>query len=991
MLCTHCQTPNPDGAPTCLQCHQNLDESGATLAPSGAAGLTATPTIAPATPNRPGSGPGLSRRTPSSSLASFSGPSTLPEGFEIGHRYRVAKLLGRGGMGAVYRCHDLELDRDVALKLIRPEIAEDPDTLERFRREIQLSSRVTHRNVLRVYDLGEVEGIKFLTMQYVDGDDLANLIKRDGRLPVPRVLSIFGEICKGLSAAHEQGVVHRDLKPQNIMLDAAGTAYVTDFGLAKSLAGTGMTELGAILGTPFYMSPEQVKGEKAGPASDIYSLGVILYEMVTGVVPFTGDSAYQVMMRRLSHKPKPAAELNPEVPAFLQKIIERCLALDPAARYPSVDEVLADLATGTFSTNVRFELLQRRWVVVAGAAVVVAGLAVGGVVWLARRRPATQAPEAARPVLVADFENKTGDPVFDGTLETAFSIALEDASFITSYRRDAARKVAEQLQPGTAGLPEKVARLVAAREGVSVVTSGSVSAEGSGYKVSVRALDGMTGKMIVSADASADGKNAVLGTVAKLASKVRGALGDQTPESARIAAAETFTAGSVEAAHEYAVAQDLQWGGKWDEAVRRYTRALEIDPNMGRAYSGLAAIENNRGRRQDSEKYYKLALARIDRMSDREKYRTRGGYYLLLRKPDSAIEEFSALVKQYPADTAGIANLALAYFLKRDMASALREARRAIEVYPKNVPQRNNYGFDASYSGDFETAIREQKTVLDLNPKFANGFVGLAIAQLGAGMPDEAKATWKKLAALGDSETSMAATGLADVALYEGRLADAQNILDSGFKADLARKDADAAGRKLATLAETLLVAGKTAPALAAAERARATSKDEFVEISAALVFAEAGEPDKAFAVAEGLEKRLESDPQMYAKVIRAAVERRAGKHPEALALLKEGQKLADSWLVHRERASVYLAARSFAEADSELEVCLKRKGEATAVFLDEIPTYRLYPPLYYDLGRAREGLKSPGAAEAFKTYVSLATGSNDPRVAEARQKLGGK
>jgi tetratricopeptide (TPR) repeat protein len=988
MLCTHCQTPNPDGAPTCMQCHESLDESGATLAPS-TAGVTSTPTIAPdrkASPPRPA----LSRRTASGSLASFSGPSTLPEGFEIGHRYRVAKLLGRGGMGAVYRVHDLELDRDVALKLIRPEIAEDPATLERFRREIQLSSRITHRNVLRVYDLGEVEGIRFLTMQLVDGDDLASLIRREGRLPVPRVLAIFGEICKGLSAAHEQGVVHRDLKPQNIMLDAAGTAYVTDFGLAKSLAGTGMTEMGAILGTPFYMSPEQVKGEPAGPRSDIYSLGVILYEMATGVVPFTGDSAYEVMMRRLSQKPKPAAELNTEIPAFLQKIMERCMATDPAARYQSVDAVLADLATGTFSTNVRFELLQRRRVLMLAAAAVVATLAVGGVVLLSKRRPVPKAAEQARPVLVADFENRTGDPVFDGTLETAFTIALEDASFITSYRRDAARKVAEQVQPGTAGLAEPVARLVAAREGVGVVISGSVAAEGSGYKVAVRAVDAMTGKPIVSADAVADGKNAVLGAVAKLASKVRGALGDTTPESARIAAAETFTAGSFEAAHEYAVAQDLQWAGKWDEAVRLYTRALEIDPNMGRAYSGLAAIENNRGRRQDSEKYYKLALARIDRMSDREKYRTRGGYYLLLRKPDSAIEEFSALVKQYPADTAGIANLALAYFLKRDMTSALREARRAIEIYPKNVPQRNNYGFDASYSGDFETAIREQKAVLDLNPKFANGFVGLAIAQLGAGRPDEAMATWKKLAALGDAETSMAATGLADVALYEGRLADAQTILGSGYKADLARKDAEAAERKLATLAETLLVAGKTAPALAAAERARATSKDEFVEISAALVFAEAGEPTKAFAVAERLEKRLESDPQMYAKVIRAAVEGRAGKYPEALALLKEGQKLADSWLVHRERASVYLAAGSFAEADSELEICLKRKGEATAVFLDEIPTFRLYPTVYYDLGRAREGLKSPGAAEAFKTYLGLATGSGDPRVADARRRLGG-
>lgn len=986
MLCTHCHTPNPDGAPTCTECHESLDESGATLAPS-TAGLTSTPTIAPDRKASPR--PSLSRRTPGGSLASFSGPSTLPEGFEIGHRYRVVKLLGRGGMGAVYRCHDLELDRDVALKLIRPEIAEDPATLERFRREIQLSSRITHRNVLRVYDLGEVEGIRFLSMQFVDGDDLASLIKREGRLPTSRVLAIFGEICKGLSAAHEQGVVHRDLKPQNIMLDSAGTAYVTDFGLAKSLAGTGMTEMGAILGTPFYMSPEQVKGEPAGPRSDIYSLGVILYEMATGVVPFTGDSAYEVMMRRLSQKPKLAVDLNPEIPAFLQKIMERCMATDPAARYQSVDAILADLATGTFSTNVRFELLQRRWVLKAAVAVVVAVLAVAGVAWFSRRRPASKAIEA-RPVLVADFENRTGDPVFDGTLETAFTIALEDASFITSFRRDAARKVAAQLQPGTTDLPEKVARLVAAREGVGVVTSGSVAAAGSGYKVTVRAVDAMTGKEIVSAEAAADGKNAVLGAVAKLASKVRGALGDTTPESARIAAAETFTAGSFEAAHEYAVAQDLQWAGKWDDAIRHYNRAVELDANMGRAYAGLAAVENNRGRRQESERNYKLALARIDRMSDREKHRTRGGYYILARKADSAIEEFSALVKQFPADTAGIANLAAAYYLKRDMANALKEGRRAIEVYPKNVPQRNNLGFYAMYAGDFETAIREQKTVLELNPKFVMGYVGLGISELGAGKPAEAAATWKRLQELGPSAVSFAAAGLADLALFEGRLSDAKAILETAIAADLAQKDADGAGRKLAMLAETLLLSGKTAPAVAAAERALATSADDAVAVSAALVLARAGERRKALAIAEAQEKKLESDPQMYGKVIRAAVETQVRKYRDAIALLKEAQKIANSWLVHRELASAYLGAGSFAEADTELEICLKRKGEATAVFLDEVPTYRLYPPVHYDFGRAREGLKSPGAAEAFKTYLGLATDPGDPRVADAKKRLGG-
>jgi len=970
-----------------MECHESLDESGATLAPSGP-GLTSTPTIAPARKASPP--PSRSRRTAGSSFASFSGQSTFPEGSEIGHRYRVVKLLGRGGMGAVYRVRDLELDRDVALKLIRPDIAEDPATLERFRREIQLSSRITHRNVLRVYDLGEVEGIRFLTMQFVDGDDLGSLIKRGGRLPIPRILSVFGEICKGLSAAHEQGVVHRDLKPQNIMLDAAGTAYVTDFGLAKSLAGTGMTEMGAILGTPFYMSPEQVKGQPAGPRSDIYSLGVILYEMATGVVPFTGDSAYEVMMSRLSHKPKPAAELNPEVPAFLKKIMERCMATDLEARYPSVDAILADLASGTFSTNVRFELLQRRWVLMAGAAAVVAALAVGGVVWFSRRRPTPKAAEPARPVLVADFENRTGDPVFDGTLETAFNIALEDASFITSYRRDAARKVAAQLQPGTTGLPEPVARLVAAREGVGVVTSGSVAAEGSGYKVAVRAVDARTGKVIVSAEASADGKNAVLGAVAKLASKVRGALGDTTPESARIAAAETFTAGSFEAAHEYAVAQDAQFAGKWDDAMRGYRRAVELDPNMGRAYAGLAAVYQNQGKHEEAKKTFEDALARLERMSDREKFRTRGLYYVTVRKPDRAVEELKNLVAQYPSDTNGIANLALAYFYKRDMAQAVAVGRRFSEIYPKAVPQRNNVGLFAMYAGDFETAVKEQRAVLDLNPGFHLAFVGLALSQMATEKPNEARGTWKNLASIDAHGASLAAFGLADMALAEGKPADAATLLEKGAADDLTAKDADAAAPKLVALAEAQLALGKEKAAMASAEKAVSLGKGENILFPAARVFIAAGKTPRALDLAADLGKRLEDDPRAYGKLIEAEAQLRAGKSAEAVRTVEAAKAISDTWLGRLLLGRAYVEAGAFTEADAELERCVKRRGEATAVFLDEVPSWRLYGPVLYWRGRAQEGLKSPAAAESFKAFLALrGDAGGDPLVADARRRLG--
>jgi len=918
----------------------------------------------------------------------------LPEGMEIGRRYTVVRLLGIGGMGAVYRVRDRELDRDAALKLIRSDIAENAEALERFKREIQLSSKITHRNVLRVYDLGESDGIKFLTMEYVDGEDLGSLVKREGRLPLARALDVLRQVCEGLQAAHEAGVIHRDLKPQNIMLDRSGGVYLTDFGLAKSLEQSGMTQTGTLLGTPFYMSPEQVRGAEVDRRSDIYSLGIILYQMVTGSLPYTGDTPYEVMSQRLHRLPRPVVELNPEAPAYLRKIIERCLAVDPSLRYGSAAEVLADLQGGTFRPTLRYQVRRRRWLGPAAAAVAIAAaLALGGV-WLYRKGHAarTAAPRKPQSVLIADFANHTGDPVFDGTLEPAFSIAMEGASFITSYNRNQARKLAAQLQPGATALDETLARLVAVREGVSVVTSGSVDRRGDGYEVSIRALDAATGKPILTDQENASGKDRVLSSIARLAAHVRAALGDATPQSAQLAAAETFSAGSIEAAHEYGAAQDFQWAGNWDEAIRHYRKALDLDPNLGRAYAGLAAVESNRGRRQEAEKYYKDALARIDRMSDREKYRTRGGYYLLIRNPDNAIEEFTALLKAYPSDTAGIANLAFAYFVKRDMAKALEWGRRAIEIYPKNVPQRNNFGLIAMYAGDFETGIREQKVVFQLNPKFVLGFVGLALSQLGAGRAAEATATWNELAAIGPDGASAAAAGLADFALYEGRLSDARAILEKAVEQDLAASNADEAARKLTTLAEAQLASGQTAKAVAAAERARGMSRDIAVAVSAARLQLEAGQEKTALAVATELEKRLEPDPQMYSALLRGEAELKRRNLRGAIARFKEAQKQGDSWLVRFDLGRAYLEAGAFTEADTELEACLKRRGEATAVYLDEVPTARLLPPVYYYLGRAREGLKSAaGAADAYRSFLAVKKGEGDALVADARRRLGAK
>src|SRR6266851_2198480 len=586
MKCPRCGAENTDDSATCIACHQILSD-----------------------PNLTAERPSITVVSGSREHVRLSG--VVAAGSDLGERYHIIRPLGEGGMGEVYLARDRELDREVALKVIRLDLASHPGILERFKREIQLSSNITHKNILRVYDLGEAGGVKFLTMQYVEGQDLAALIRQENRLSVTRAVEIFRQICEGLQAAHEQGVIHRDLKPQNILIDGRGRVAIADFGLAKSFEYASLTEAGKVIGTPHYMSPEQVKGIALDQRSDIYSLGIILYEMLTGTMPFTGSSAYEVMIQRTQRTPRPASDHNPKIPPYLLKILDRCLQPVPDLRYANVAEILRDLDSQSFHSSLHYRV--RRGGRMAAAAGIIAGvLLLGGAIaaWRAYRSSEQRAAEAAhRPVsvLIADLQNHTGDPVFDGTLEPILTLALEGASFINSYNRDQARRVASQIQPQATALDERLARLVAMREGVNVVVSGTVNRTDS-YRLTLRALDGATGKPIGSSEVTAQNKEQVLAAVGRAAADLRKALGDTTPVSAQMAAAETFTAGSLEAAHEYAVARDFFWRGKFEEAARHYEQTIKLDPNLGRAYAGLATTYANLGRKDDAEKEYKLAM-----------------------------------------------------------------------------------------------------------------------------------------------------------------------------------------------------------------------------------------------------------------------------------------------------------------------------------------------------------------------------------------------
>ncbi len=921
--------------------------------------------------------------------------SALAPGTVLGGRYEILEQLGEGGMGAVYKARDTAVDRLIALKVIRPDLAGNPAILQRFKQELVLARQVTHRNVIRIYDLGEADGLKFITMEYIEGQDLRSLLRAQGKFPVSEAVAIAGQILSGLQAAHAEGVIHRDLKPGNIMRDPQGRIVVMDFGLARTVGGEGMTQTGMMVGTMEYMSPEQALAQPVDLRSDLYTVGLILYELLSGNVPYKAESALASLLKRTQDRAVPVSDVENSVPRPLSAIVGKCLERDPAERYQLAQQILDDLAAfqgrGTSGSVVMAAPPRprpRRHLWMAAAAVVVLVLA-GALGWfLTRGRTTVKAPQGPMSVLVADFDNRTSDAVFDGTLEPAFGLALEGASFISSYSRGQAHKIAAQLKPGSTALDEASARLIAVREGINVIVTGSIAADGGGYKLRSRAEDAVTGKVISSQETAVQNKDAVLKAVGGLAAEVRNSLGDKTPESVQKVQAETFTSGSLPAAHEYALAQDLQWAGSWSEAAQHYQKAIELDPNMGRAYAGLAVVSINTGRRNDAEKYYQSAMALVGRMSDREKFRTRGGYYLTVREPQKAIEEYSALVKQYPADASAYGNLALAYFYTRDMQKAVLEGRHSVEISPKNLLQRDNLALYAIYAGDFTTGAQQAQTVLDQNASFTHAYNSLAMAQMGSGQGAEAQQTYAKLEAVNARGASMASIGMADIALFHGRAPDAIPLLEKGIAADLANKDNDGAAIKYIVLAQAHLLAGHAAQAQAAAEKAVALDKEETVLYSSGQVLLEAGQAAKAAQAASQLALRIEPEPQMYGKLLEAETALKHKDPRQAILLLQAAQKIYDTWLGHYDLGRAYLDAGMFTEADSEFELCLRRKGEASAVFLDDVPTFRIVPPLYYYLGRAQEGLKSPEAAASYKAFIGFQEKGVGPLLSDARRRV---
>jgi tetratricopeptide (TPR) repeat protein len=871
-------------------------------------------------------------------------------------------------MGKVFLAKDFTLDRLVALKVIDPTLRNQSEMEQRFLTEVRTAQEVAHPNVVSVYELHADHTPPFITMAYIEGRDLHSALSQS-ELSLDARVEIIKQICRGLAAIHRKGITHRDLKPGNIMIRQNGEALIADFGLAKSQFSPEITATGYQPGTFDYMSPEQMRGQPLDSRSDIYALGLIMFRILTGRLPDRSRGGSQV------------SEFNQAVPKPLAKIVSKCLQEKIDDRYQNVDEILADLDRMEDGRS----WLTSRWLTLALPTLLIMG-AIG---WLTLRTPrnATAAVHKKVTVLIADFENATGQPVLDSTLEPVTTLALEGAPFINSFDRNRARRLASSLRPNAEKLDGPLANLIATQQGIDVVVDGTINVTGNQYNLTVRAVDPRNGAMLDSEQGSVGDALSLLSLVPKLIAPIRRKLGDTTPESAELAKQETFTASSIEAAHSYAIAQQLQMRGEYKNAIDAYRQTIQLDPQMGRAYAGAATMFLNLDDRQEADNYFHSAMKLSSRMTDREKHRTWGNYFITDGSLDKAIEEYRALVAQYPFDNAGEANLAFAYFLKHDFQHALSEGARALEIDPEAINHRNNYAIYAMYAGDFSTAQREARVVQVRNPRFTKAYSVLALTQMLTGAVNEARDTYNKLLAMNTPDADYyARSGLADIAFYEGRLKDAAEIEREMMTAETnaLRKSKEQARLAMIYAAaqdrQQAFAVGKTSnPAHAAAPAA---------DFENAMSLLHAGYVQPAASVAGRLGSSLQPEQQLLGKLLAAELKRNQSSYTDALQLTHEALKIADSWLGHFETGLIYLSAKMYPEAESEFETCLNRRGEAAAVFLDDVPSVAYLPSAYYYIGRAKEGRADPSAAEDYRKFLAIKKSREDPLVVDCDRRL---
>ncbi len=731
MKCPNCHSDNPDTQKFCGECATPLPLSR---------DIPVTKTL----------------ETPTDKLTS---------GITFAGRYNIIEELGKGGMGRVYLVRDEKLDEEIAIKVLKPEIAADKSMIERFKNELKLARKIAHKSICKMYDLNEEEDTPYITMEYVPGKDLKSFIREKGKLSEEETIAIAKQVCEGLAEAHELGVIHRDLKPQNIMIDEKSNAKVMDFGIARSVEAPGITHTGMMIGTPDYISPEQAEGEEADQRSDIYALGVILYEMVTGRVPFKGDTALSVALKHKAQLPKEPRKLNPEVSESLNRLILICMEKDRERRYQKAEELLADLRNieDGFPLGTKIQprretfaavLIRKKLFIPALAvALIIAAL----IVWQPwSQKKAILIPSDEPSLAIMYFKNNTGDENLDfwrEALSDSINTDLSQSKFIKVLSSASLYDILKKLNLLEAQSYSSEDLMKVAVEGrVNHILLGGLFKAGDNFRIEYGLHEIIKGKIIGSDRVEGVGEESIFSMVDELSKKIKLHLNlsrEQMVSDLDELTAQVTTS-SIEAYKHYIDGIKHYRRGDWLLAIPLLKKAVAIDPEFAKAYRNIGTAYSNAGYSADKD-YAKIAFELRDRLPLKERleieaviygrsdktypqrfnsyikltelspesampYINIGWGYYLFEQWDKAIEYTLPVRKFDPDNMYAPWNLRIYYGAE----GSYKKAQEILESYLNNVSDNHNIrrelGVNFLLQRKFDLALSEVEKALALDP-----------------------------------------------------------------------------------------------------------------------------------------------------------------------------------------------------------------------------------------------------------------------------------
>ena len=671
------------------------------------------------------------------------GATIFHEGDVLGGRYEIRKMLGMGGMGAVYKARDMEVERDVGLKVIRPDLAGNPAILARFKQELILARQVTHKNIIRIYDLNEADGVKFITMEYIEGEDLRTILLSKGKLNPHEGVDIMLQVCAGLQAAHAEGVIHRDLKPSNIMRDQSGRVVIMDFGLARTLQGDGMTQTGMMVGTMEYMSPEQAMGKDLDARSDQFAVGLIFYELLTGVMPFHAESAIASLVRRTQERAVPLSDLDNAIPAQLSLVVSKCLERNPDDRFATVQDIIRELEiwqgkksrgsapvpvlsrAQVATVPVPSSKLPMKWIAIGAVALV---LVAGGIVgWRYRNgggagSSATQGPVTSLAII--PFYNATGD----GNLNSMGSVIADalnsDIGHSAHLRMVSGGRLQQVLHDlgvsSQSPLDLSTLRRIAEFTHADTVVWGKYEKIGQTTRISATIHDFKTDQEASLSTDVAD-ENQLLTSLEKLAGDLREKLAS-TPEILKElqAHSEHVTTKSIPALKAYDEGTQLARAGQFTQAVTKFEEATADDPNFAMAFSKLAQTYAAMGYDDKADQASRHAVDLSDNLPAQDRFLIQASHASLTHDTAKAIAAYEQLLKVNPDDSDVQFTLATLYEDTGNYDQAKKILSKLLASDPNYVAALLASGRVDIRSGDAQAALEPLNKALGLAIQFDN-------------------------------------------------------------------------------------------------------------------------------------------------------------------------------------------------------------------------------------------------------------------------------